>query len=118
MSQDQQKKRIETKALVVGYAMSRLDKRFLEAFELGSWNAAFRLAGDQLGIPASSVKNLRDEFDPFHDNMRRGWHKRPLRANRHRVLEFTRELEILLRAPAAFLRGMSSTSLSRTMATV
>ncbi len=32
------------------------------------------------------MKNLRDEFDPVHANARRGWHKRPLRPNRQRVL--------------------------------
>jgi hypothetical protein len=32
------------------------------------------------------MKNLRDEFDPIHPNARRGWHKRPLRLNRQRVL--------------------------------
>lgn len=32
------------------------------------------------------MKNLRDEFDPVHSNARMGWHKRPLRPNRQRVL--------------------------------
>jgi len=32
------------------------------------------------------MKNLRDEFDPIHANSRKGWHKRPLRVSRQRVL--------------------------------
>ncbi len=39
-----------------------------------------------LRAPATSFKNLRDEFDPLHDNTRRGWHQRPLRSNRQLVL--------------------------------
>ena len=47
---------------------------------------AFQTAGSHLGVPAASMKNLRDEFDPVHANPRKGWHKRPLRPNRQRVL--------------------------------
>lgn len=77
---------IETDAIIVAYAMSRLDRRFLEQFGFRSWKAAFASTGEALGVPATSMKNLRDEFDPVHMNARAGWHKRPLRANRQRVL--------------------------------
>lgn len=80
------RKRLEMQALVVGYAMSRLDQRFLNLVNSSSWKQAFKSIGDQLGIPPASLKNLRDEFDPFHDNSRLGWHKRPLRPNRQRVM--------------------------------
>lgn len=45
-----------------------------------------RIAG-ALSVPSSSIKNLRDEFDPLHGNQRIGWHQRPLRPNRQRVLD-------------------------------
>lgn len=77
---------IETDAIIVAYAMSRLDTEFLLRFGFGSWRAAFALTGKQLGVPPASMKNLRDEFDPIHPNARQGWHKRPLRPNRQRVL--------------------------------
>ena len=77
---------IETEAIIVAYAMSRLDGRFLKRLGFRSWREAFRSTGDRLGVPASSMKNLRDEFDPIHLNSRKGWHGRPLRANRQRVL--------------------------------
>lgn len=77
---------IETEAIVVAYAMSRLDAEFLRRFQLTSWREAFATAGRGLDVPASSMKNLRDEFDPMHANLRKGWHKRPLRPNRQRVL--------------------------------
>jgi len=78
--------RLETTALVVGYAMSRLDDRYLQSQGVRTWKAAFANAAKTLGVPPSSLKNLRDEFDPFHGNLRKGWWKRPLRRNRQRVM--------------------------------
>lgn len=77
---------IETEAIIVAYAMSRLDERFLRKFGFNSWQRAFAVTATQLGVPAASMKNLRDEFDPVHANTRKGWHKRPLRVSRQRVL--------------------------------
>lgn len=70
----------------MAYAMSRLDSEYLRQFKMPSWKAAFSKAATCLGVPPTSMKNLRDEFDPVHPNPRKGWHKRPLRPNRHRVL--------------------------------
>jgi hypothetical protein len=77
---------IETEAIIVAYAMSRLDEQFLKRFDFGSWREAFSATGTRLGVRPASMKNLRDEFDPIHPNARMGWHKRPLRPNRQRVL--------------------------------
>ena len=77
---------IEIEAIIVAYAMSRFDEKFLQKFGYGSWRDAFSATGSRLGVRPASMKNLRDEFDPIHPNARRGWHKRPLRPNRQRVL--------------------------------
>lgn len=66
--------------------MSRLDELFLRRFGFSSWREAFTSTGERLEVASASMKNLRDEFDPIHPNSRRGWHKRPLRPNRQRVL--------------------------------
>jgi hypothetical protein len=71
---------------VIGYAMSRLDERFLASQHVRSWKSAIEKASKALGVVPSSLKNLRDEFDPFHDNPRKGWRNRPLRPTRQRVL--------------------------------
>jgi len=77
---------IETEAIIVAYAMSRLDRKFLRHFGYPSWRSAFSATGKALDVAPASMKNLRDEFDPVHANPRQGWHKRPLRRNRQRVL--------------------------------
>ncbi len=80
------RRRLETVAIVVGYAMSRLDDRYLRSQGVRTWKAAFDRAAKALRVRSASLKNLRDEFDPFHDNSRRGWRNRPLRPNRQRVM--------------------------------
>lgn len=98
---------IEVGAIIVAYAMSRLDDQFLKSFSYKSWRDAFLDAGTRLGVRPASMKNLRDEFDPIHPNSRLGWHKRPLRPNRQRILgEFCETSdEALLDVTSRLLRG-------------
>lgn len=86
------RRRLETKAILLGYAMSKLDRSYLERLRHGTWRKAFEEAGLALELPPATFKNLRDEFDPVHANPRRGWHKRTLRASRQRVLDELREV--------------------------
>jgi hypothetical protein len=77
---------LETSALIVGYAMSRLDDAYLKSRGLSSWKAAFADAAASLDVRPASIKNLRDEFDPVHGNARRGWKDRPMRPNRQLIM--------------------------------
>lgn len=86
MSDSSSKRFLETSAIIVGYAMSRLDRRYLAARDCSTWKDAFRQAASSLDVRPTSIKNLRDEFDPVHGNPRRGWHGRALRPIRQRVL--------------------------------
>ena len=87
MTMQESRTRLETEALVIGYAMSRLDELYLAGRGLETWRQAFHEAAQALAEPPASFKNLRDEFDPVHPNPRRGWRSRPLRPNRQRVLD-------------------------------
>ncbi|HEY8751868.1 MAG TPA: DUF3883 domain-containing protein [Tepidisphaeraceae bacterium] len=86
MPTESPKRLLETSALIVGYAMSRLDHEYLAARNCKTWKDAFDEAGGLLKIVPTSLKNLRDEFDPVHGNARRGWWKRPPRPDRQRVM--------------------------------
>ena len=66
--------------------MSRLDRVYLRARALRTWNEAFRDAATRLDVPTNSIKLLRDEFDPFHNNPRKGWHARAMYPSRQRVM--------------------------------
>lgn len=86
MANEPSKPLLETSALIVGYAMSRLDQAYLKARGYPSWKAAFAHAGQLLNVPPASIKNLRDEFDPAHGNTRSGWKDRPMRKSRQRIM--------------------------------
>jgi Protein NO VEIN, C-terminal len=80
------RRQLETVAIVVGYAMSRLDDRYLRSQGVRTWKTAFAHAAKALQVPPLTLKNLRDEFDAFHDNSRKGWWNRPIRTNRQRAM--------------------------------
>ena len=81
------RQRLETEAIVLGYAMSRLDKKYLSLSGVETWKEAFAKAAQALHIRSANLKNLRDEFDPIHGNARKGWRNRDLRPNRRRVAD-------------------------------
>ena len=86
MHEDAGKQRLDTQALIIGYAMSRLTD-YASRRGLDSWESAYNEAAEILGVKARSLKLLRDEFDPFNDNGRRGYWKRPPRPSRQRILD-------------------------------
>ena len=86
------RRRLETESRVIGYAMSRLDGKYLAARKMEGWWDAFREAAQALNASAASFKNLRDEFDPVHPNSRLGWHRRLLRPSRLRIIEELQEV--------------------------
>ena len=53
------RKRLETVAIVVGYAMSRLDDRYLRSQGVRTWKAAFDRAAKILRVPDKSEKPAR-----------------------------------------------------------
>lgn len=78
--------RIKPKALIVGYALSRLGVRLLAELGCKTWNEAFAVTSKALGEKHNSLKLLRDEFDPFFDNGRKGWWDRPPHPSRVAVM--------------------------------
>ena len=92
MSETNKRIRLETEAILLGYAMSRLDREYLTARKVSTWEQAFDEAANSLAKPPLTFKNLRDEFDPVHANPRLGWHNRTMRASRLRVLHEMKEV--------------------------
>lgn len=111
MSEDSKRTRIETEAIVIGYAMSRLDREYLAARHFSTWERAYDEAAQALSTSPRSFDNLRDEFDPVHPNPRRGWHQRPLRMSRQRVLDELKDVsdDALLELVARILKRDENT---------
>ena len=73
--------------MIFGYYLSRFDEVAYRRLGFSSKKETHEAIGKKLGVPQTSVKNWRDEFDPVHDNPRKGWHKREMAPSRCRVLE-------------------------------
>jgi hypothetical protein len=74
-------------ALIVAYYLSKFDTLAYERLGFTTSTATHAEVGRMLGVNPTSVKNMRDEFDPLHDNPRAGWYQRPLRPSRAKVVE-------------------------------
>lgn len=72
-------------AMIVAFYLSKFGKEGLTNLGFQSYTQAFDQIGDRLSVNRNSVKNWRDEFDPYYDNKRKGW-KRELRPSRHKVM--------------------------------
>lgn len=73
-------------ALIVSYYLSRCDKEAYKHLGYSSFNQAANDIGNILDVNPNTIKNMRDEFDPYHENTRIGW-KRELRGSRLKVLK-------------------------------
>ena len=73
--------------LIVSYYLSRCNMEAVRALGYKSFAEAFQKIGDILNENPNNIKNMRDEFDPYFDNGRRGWYQRELRASRQEVFD-------------------------------
>ena len=65
-------------AYIVAYYLSRFDRDVYQKLGFGNMTDTHEKIGSLLGIPANTIKNFRDAFDPYHENRRRGWWQREL----------------------------------------
>ena len=80
-------------SLVVAYYLSKYDEKAYETLGLGNRTESHRIIGEILGVNKNTVKNMRDEFDPLHENKRAGWYQRDLRPSRQKIVEQYQHLE-------------------------
>lgn len=67
------------KLILVGLYLSKFDVNGLTALGFNGFAEAFNTIALSLKASPASLKNYRDEFDPYYPNPRKGWHKRPIR---------------------------------------
>lgn len=77
---------------MMGLFLSKYDKKALDSFGFTGFKEAFNVLGYAVETPPSSIKNYRDEFDPYFPNPRLGWHHRELRDYCRDIMERTQDL--------------------------
>jgi hypothetical protein len=86
--------RTRDRPILVGLYLSKYDSVGLRSLGLESFAEAFNVIGFALGSKPASIKNYRDEFDPYFPNRRKGWHKREIRAHCLKVLDEYKNLDL------------------------
>ncbi len=93
MDPSSQKTPSRGKLITVGLYLSKFDSLGLKALGFETFVEAFNVIGYALGARPGSVKNYRDEFDPYFPNGRKGWHKRAARGYCLKILEQYKDLD-------------------------
>ena len=78
---------IRDKSILVGLYLSKFDDEALSILGFKGFNEAFNTLGYSIGSKPASIKNYRDESDPFSPNNRKGWHNRAIREYCKKILE-------------------------------
>ena len=80
--------------ILCGLFLSKFDQEGLAYLGFDGFTEAFNAIGYSLQARPASIKNYRDELDPYFPNERKGWHKRSLREHCKRVLETYKNAEV------------------------
>ena len=75
------------KLILAGLYLSKFGSLGLKKLGFRTYSEAYNVIGYALGSRPSSIKNYRDEFDPFFPNSRKGWRNREIRESRKKVLD-------------------------------
>jgi len=88
-------------AILMGLYLSKFDEKGVQALGFKGPVEAFNTLGYAIGTRPASIKNYRDEFDPYFNNPRKGWHNRSLREycklvlEEHQMLDFEEFTELV-----------------------
>lgn len=74
-------------ALIIAYYLSRFDVKAFETIGYKTQKDAFEAISEILGVKSNSIRNMRDEFDPYFDNNRVGFKREKLSPSRQSVLD-------------------------------
>ena len=74
-------------ALIVALYLSKFDELAVQSLGYGSWNQCYQDVESRLEVKGSTIKNMRDSFDPYYPNPRVGWYQRPLLRSRVETID-------------------------------
>jgi hypothetical protein len=74
------------RALVIAFFLSKFDRKGVKALGFKTISEAFSSIAGQLGVPVATVKQMRDQFDPYCSRVRVGYHKRKSPRSRLQII--------------------------------
>ncbi len=78
---------VREQSILLGLYLSKFDIVGVSALGFSSFIEAYNAFALAIGTKPSTIKNYRDELDPYFPNARRGWHQRPLRSHCAKIFE-------------------------------
>lgn len=73
-------------AMIAAFYLSKFGEEGIARLGFRTYKQAFEEIGRALHVNPNSVKNWRDEFDPYYDTGRKGWYQRKIRPSRQAVM--------------------------------
>ena len=73
--------------LTIAYYLSRRNNAALKELGYKTHKAAFEGLARLFGQKTATIKNMRDEFDPYFDNGRAGWYQRQMSPSRKDIFD-------------------------------
>lgn len=70
---------IREQSILLGLYLSKFDAEGISALGFSSFVEVYNTFALAIGTKPATIKNYRDELDPYFPNARKGWHQRPLR---------------------------------------
>ena len=81
-------KEVQSDALATAYYFSRVNDNAVINLEYTSHTEALKKMAAIIGVKYSTLKNMRDEFDPYFNNGRAGWYQRDLSESRKEIFDY------------------------------
>ncbi len=75
------------RALILAYYLSRFDRKGCRTLGFATFDEAFEKIGVALDVKPSTIKHMRDSFDPYCSVVRVGWYQRPVLRSRANVMQ-------------------------------
>ena len=82
------------KLILTGLFLSKFDVNGLQALGFDGFIEAYNVIALSLNSKPASIKNYRDEFDPYWPNHRQGRHNRPIREHCKNIMDEFNNLDI------------------------
>ncbi|MFD3157932.1 McrB family protein [Haloimpatiens sp. FM7330] len=74
--------------LIIAYYLSKFDRTAVKNLGYSNFTEAFEDISKKINVKSSNIKNMRDEFDPIHNNNNRvGWHQREMSKSRVEIVD-------------------------------
>ena len=94
LARDAQTLSVREQSILLGLYLSKFDIEGISALGFSSFIEVYNTFALAIGTKPATIKNYRDELDPYFPNARKGWHQRPLRDHCAKIFDKYKDADI------------------------